>query len=58
MDPRLKALAAEYEKARSQNEKLRNALQFEKDKNKSYQRSYTYHKNYKYRTLHSEKSNI
>ena len=38
MDPKLKALAAEYEKARKQNEKLRNALQFEKDKCKAYQR--------------------
>ena len=38
MDPKMKALAAEYEKARKQNIQLRNALQFEKDKNKSYLR--------------------
>ena len=35
MDPKLKALATEYEKARKQNLQLRQALQSEKDKNKA-----------------------
>ena len=35
MDPKLKALATEYEKARKQNLQLRQALSAEKDKNKS-----------------------
>ena len=35
MDPKLKALATEYEKARKQNLQLRQALSAEKDKNKN-----------------------
>jgi len=38
MDSKLKALAAEYEKARKQNIQLRNALQNEQEKNKQHQK--------------------